>query len=368
MTTIQHSTQSQAVNIHIDRIRFTADCTHSSTGTIWYLDAPELGHVVPANGASPNMKALKDGGDKAYVRSTQIDSDGVAHALEIECCPPLLFQKHNLFGHCVMQDYVYAILDMVARRIGIDVDPTDRASWLRGGVKVTEVDLTANFGISASTVVQIMDAVDENNRFGKDRPLLTWIKLDRGSKRRSDYHELCIYGKAEELIARFFAANKCQRLGPYQTKLVQEAEKGIRAELKLRSAKLKALDLGYVSRWKDFDVAGLYFELLDTYEVQYSIQRLLTEDELEMLTKAERRAYTLWLEGHSLDDLFSRTTVWKYASSILEKTGINVRGKRRPEKLPDIDLREIFTPENVLPVPAWAFGTEYYFPPAGDGE
>jgi hypothetical protein len=364
MTPIQQAVAAQSVNIHIDKIRITADCTHNPSGRIWYFDAPDLGQVVPANGASPTMLQLVDDGGRAQVRSTQIDDNGIAHALQIHCCPPKVLQKHNLFGHCVLQDYVYVILDLVSKYLKIDVDPVDRAAWQAGQVKITEIDLTGNFGIPSGSLVSIIDAIDENNRIGKDRPLLTWITLDRGSVKRSTHHELCLYGKAEELIAQFHAANKRKRLGPYQTKLVDAARMGIRAEVKLRSALLTEHDLGFVSRWRDFNAAALYFELLGTYNVTNSIQRLLTEGELEALSHGERRAYVLWLNGLSLEEQgFCRTSVWKYENSIRDKTKIDVSGHRRPEKLPAIDLRDVFTPDNVLPVPAWAFGTPYYFPP-----
>jgi hypothetical protein len=363
MTPIQNAVAVQTANIHIDKIRITADCTHKPSGRIWYFDAPDLGQVVPANGASPTMLQLVEDGGRAQVRSTQIDDNGIAHALQIHCCPPKVLQKHNLFGHCVLQDYVYVILDLVSKYLKIDVDPADRAAWHAGQVKITEIDLTGNFGIPPGSLVSIVDAIDENNRIGKNRRLLTWIKLDRGSVKRTDFHELCIYGKAEELTAQFYTANKCKRLGPYQTKLVEEARKGIRAEVKLRSALLLERDLGYVSRWKDIDVKALYFELLMTYNVRNSIQRLLTEGEMESLSRSERSAYVLWFSGLSLEEQgLCRTSVWKYKTSILAKTGIDMSGNRRPENLPDIDLRDVFKPENLLPVPEWAIGTPYYSP------
>ena len=364
MTPIQKAVAIQTVNIHIDKMRITADCTHSPSGRVWYFDAPDLGQVVPANGASPTMLTLVDGGGRAHVRSTQIDDNGLAHALEIHCCPPKVLQKHNLFGHSVLQDYMYVILDLVTAFLKIDVDPLDRAAWKAGQVKITEIDLTGNFAIPFGSLVSIIDAIDENNRIGKNRRSLTWIKLDRGSVERSDFHELCIYGKSEELMAQFYAANKCKRLGPYQTKLVEEAKKGIRAEVKLRSALLKERDLGFVSRWRNIGVAALYFELFETYSVKHAIQQLLTEGEMEALSNKERCAYILWLNGLSLEEQgFCRTSVWKYENSIRDKTKIDVSGHRRPVKLPAIDLRDVFTPENVLPVPEWAIGTPYYFPP-----
>lgn len=346
----------QTGNIHIDRIRITAPCTHTPTGKMVYVDEADLGLVACA--ATANQKTLKDGGEKAYIRSKDIsDSTGLAGMIEVHCCPPLVLQKHNLFGHGVLQDYVYAILDLTTRRLKIDVDPFDRQQWKAGGVSITEIHLTANFGCPASAVLPIIQAVDENNTHGKQRKIPTCITLDHAKIRRSTHHALTIYDKAKELSSRF------KKPGRYQTKLIEEAAKGIRAEVKLYSQGLKQLDLGYVSRWRDVDVAGLFFQFLKKYKLQYAVQRLLTEDELASLTRPERNAYTLWLKEVPIRDQYCRTTAYKITKAILDKTGINVSGNRRPEALPDLNLADIFTRENVLPVPAWAMGTEYYSPP-----
>jgi hypothetical protein len=90
---------------------------------------------------------------------------------------------------------------------------------------------------------------------------------------------------------------------------------------------------------------------------------LLSEDQLARLTAAERRAYLLWLNDEDLNNHFSRTTVWKYNSAILEKVGMDMRGSRRPEPQPPINLAEILVPENIVPIPKGAVGSKYYWAP-----
>ncbi|WP_154819979.1 hypothetical protein SR858_03595 [Duganella zoogloeoides] len=63
-----------------------------------------------------------------------------------------------------------------------------------------------------------------------------------------------------------------------------------------------------------------------------------------------------------MDNHYCRTSLWKYARSISDKVNIDIRGGL-PTKAPPVDTDEIFVPENVLQVPAWAIGTEYYSPP-----
>jgi hypothetical protein len=356
----------RSANIHIDKIRITAEWTHQPTGKTHYFDEDEFGSL-PSGSARKNQKALVDGGEKAYIKSKGIDQHGVAHLVEIHCCPPLVLQKHNLFGHCILQDYVYPILNLAAKRLGLDVDPVQRAEWQRGGVSITEIHLTANFGCPRTAVLPIIDAIDANYAEGKSRIVPTSITVHGAKLRRSKSHALTVYDKHIELAAAFRSENRGRKPGAFQSKLLEKASKDIRVDIKLFSEELKYLDLGYVIRWKNVNVTELYFRFLKKYRLSHPIQRLLTADELNVLTKAERNAYQLWLAGHDLIDQFSRTTAWKYAKLLFAKTGIDVKGKRRPDALPAFDTSGIFTPENVLPVPRWAIGTRFFHSPAEMG-
>jgi hypothetical protein len=48
---------------------------------------------------------------------------------------------------------------------------------------------------------------------------------------------------------------------------------------------------------------------------------------------------------------------------IQAKTGMNIGVDRRTEVQPAVDLKTLFAPQNVRPVPRWAVGTKYYSPP-----
>lgn len=320
------------------------------------LDDPELGHVPV--GATADRRALKHAGKDAYVRSKDIDSaTGFASTLEIHCCPPLYLQKHNLFGHGNLPSYAYTIADLITLKRGITVPPEDRLDWMEGNIKVTEVHLTANFGCPSDHVHQIIAALDENNSSGKSRPSDTWITLGLAPSRRSLYHALTIYAKYQELLTKF------KNPEPWQAKLLEEAGDTIRAEIKLYSKELKYCTLGYTRDWCDKDVAEMFFEYFARYNVYHSIQRLLTDDELAVLSKAEIRAYKLWLTGEELTEHYGRTGLWKLAKSIRDKVNVDITGARRPEALPQIDLRSVFAPENVVGVPEWLRGSEHYWGP-----
>jgi len=89
---------------------------------------------------------------------------------------------------------------------------------------------------------------------------------------------------------------------------------------------------------------------------------LLTEDE-EKLLKAELITYALWLLKQDLLRLWSVSTIFRYSRAIKQKVGVNILSNRRPERLLALDLSEILTVENIVPVPGWLIEAGRYWAP-----
>lgn len=47
----------------------------------------------------------------------------------------------------------------------------------------------------------------------------------------------------------------------------------------------------------------------------------------------------------------------------MSKVGVNILSNRRPERLPGLDLSEILTLENIVPVPDWLVEAGRYWRP-----
>lgn len=331
--------------VHIDRLHVTGPLDHKPLGELFYKLYE--GEPVPV-GASAFKPNKKRNPDEVYIRSREVQANGRAYMLEFDCCPPKILQGHNFFGHGDLLDYTYAMFDRQTSKFGLAVDPSQREEWLTGQVGVTGVHLCANFWCQPGMQLPFINGIDNNNLKGKHRDELTCITLGSTPKRRSLYHMVTAYAKGVLLRKEW------KRPGPLQARIVCTSERSFRIEIKLYSQWLKENGLGYVMRWKDVDVNEIYFRLLAGYNIANSFQPLLTEDERQILSNAEQRAYMLWLNGADLKDYFSRTTVWKYNTDILKKTGIDMHANRRPEKLPLVDLRELLVPENIVPIPHWA--------------
>ena len=346
-------------NIHIDRIRVLIPCKHQTIGKLWFDADEETGEIAPA-AASAMKYSDADSLGGALVHSKVISKDGTASYLFIDCCPPLILQPHNVFGHSILSDYVYAVADLITRKLGIKVCKEDRKAW-RESTKVTGIHITASFNCPAEYVEHVIDAIDANTRKGKHRDEIKQIALGFTGKRRSKYHVLSIYYKWDEL-QKPFGPNP----GPARKKLLEVMKNAIRAEVKLYSQFLsnRRRPLQQVSDWDDVDLKELYFEVLDKYDLQFSIRPQLTVDELTMLTSAEQRAYQLWLAGVDVYQQFtSRTTRLAHIKNIKKKTGIDIGGRRRPDKLPALDLREIFCSSNLIAVPEWLKDSPYFWRP-----
>ena len=361
-----YATCNQRSGVFIDGIRILAPCLHRPQGKHGQILDPDTGEIT--YGATAIQQSLEEGHGKVYIHSKQIDRRlGAARAILIDCCPPKVLQGHNVFGHAVLQDYVYEILDRVTRALGIDVRPEDWAMWRAGIIQLTGIHLTANFTCRREQIVPIIDAIDLSNRHGKQRILPTWITLGLTPKGRSKYHTLTLYDKLEEMGRFPWPTTRLQRL------LMAEAERGFRVEVKLFAQGLDSLsgsksvggrNLKQVAGWAALDVAALFFRVFDKYQVVHAVQPVPTLAELRILAPKELNAYLLWEKEYSLKEQFpNRGTAGRYAAVIEQKLGVNIRVDRRAEEQPAIDLKELFAPTNVRALPGWALGTRFYSPP-----
>jgi hypothetical protein len=376
-----------AGRVHIDRLKVTAAIDHKPLGDIFYKDHPDYGdYAVASEAVGTDAKRKYDDPGYYYARSLQVRGRDNAYELCTECCPPMQLQGHNFFGHADVQDYAYTILDMAARRHGLAPTDEERQAWREGQSKLGVMHLCANFGCDPSHKPLILSAIDENNPKGKHRDWETCLSLGYGMQGRSQYHTATFYDKWTLLSIDW------PRPGPLQRRLLELARNSFRIEIKLYSqwfrehgvdesgkiwlrktfenaqkrgngptGKLKSLL--YAMNWANVDLDALYFELLKTYKINSSIQRMLTDDEERDLSKGARRAYLLWLAGRDIKREYCRSTVHKYQSEIDDKFGVIITAARRPERLPSIDLADMLVPANILPIPGWAYGTPRYWPP-----
>lgn len=370
-------------HVHIDRLKVAGPLEHAMLGEAFFKGHPDYGHYAIASEAMGTSKKHQNDPNEFYVRSTRISDNGLANEIVLDCCPPMQLQGHNLFGHADVLDYTNAIFDRTTSLNSLPVGESQLREWRTGQTKLLGMHITGNLGSPSHAKGAILNAVDQNNPKGKRRDPETCLTLGLVGKGRSEYHTLTLYDKYCLLSIDW------PKPGPLQRRILALANETLRVEIKLHAqwlrtygidedgkivnllqlrktnpaAALKVKSLAYTMNWATVDIDALFFELLNTYQIRNAIQRVLTNDEEAMLTKAERRAYLLWLKGEILADNYERTSCWQLSKSVHLKTGVDMRAVRRPERLPQLDLLELFTANNLMPVPSWAHGTSCYVAP-----
>lgn len=356
------SLQPKTGHIHIDRITVNGPLEHEPLGELFYCNDPIYGYVAKGASAYTPKRKRNPLPDDLYIKSSEIRDNGLAYRLLFDCCPPQILQGHNFFGHADLPDYAYTIFDRQLTKHGLTASAEERGLWRTGRlINLSQAHLAGNFWFPPHEKMMFLDSIDRANRSGKHRDIASCITLGFTPQRRSTVQTLCVYDKLPLLLKQWSMP------GQYQAKLIELADGSIRIEVRLYAHGLQQRQLTSVAAWANVDVDALFFEVLSEFNVGNAIQPLLTPDEQKDLTNTEKVTYILWLLKQDLKTLLSPSTIHRHQKTILAKTGIDIDGHNRPQRLPTIDLSEILSPANLVPLPEWAVGSDRYWAPGQGG-
>jgi hypothetical protein len=346
-------------HIHIDRFTLSGPLAHHSLGEKFYRDDPSVGIVVAgARAYTPKRRKNPRPGDIFIKSSIFSDHDKMANRILFDCCPPQVKQGHNVFGHGDLLDYCYAVFLEQLDFHDLTATPEEHAWWQTGrAISVSVVHLTGNFWFPPHLKTMFINAIDEANKSGKHRDIESCITLGFNASRRSTHQGVSIYNKHLLLLKEWSVP------GVYQGKLIELIDGSIRIEVRLYEGGLAYRELKSASCWANVDVDQLFFDVLSGFNIGNAIQPLLTADEKKLLTNAELITYLLWLHKHDLRELLSASTISRHSRAIMSKVGVDILSDRRPERLPELDLSEILTVENIVPVPDWLIEAGRYWSP-----
>ncbi len=345
-------------HVHIDRLKIVLPFIHRKIGDgKWEFISDETGEIRQA--ANSQSGSLDYYESTYYLHSKNVQPCGTATELEVDLCPPKLLGRHNCFGHHNLVRYVNQVMDKLlseAKHLqGIKPSEEDKARWQRGDFRVLGVHLTANFRCPRELVQPIIRALDVHNDEGKQKNYSTSLSLGYVGKKRSQLRTLTVYDKWVE------RAKEWRNPGTIRKNILDAISDSIRAEVKLYPARLKQLNLDVGSHWLGQDVEGLYFAELKKFKVWVNYQPHLTVDEMRGLKDTQRNALIAWQHGTSYQNLFDvRQTGAKHAKAILDLTGIDIQSAKRPKSLDQISTMELFTPQNIIPVPEWLKNSDYF--------
>ena len=295
------------------------------------------------------------------VRTATHTVDPCTH-LEISGNPVKFFQGHNLWGTDDLAALAVATIRHLVELLPLSPTPADIASWLRGDIQLTRVDVTESFHLpSQAAVLAWLRAAEQTAHLShRGRGQLvkgSTLYFGKNSRRWS----LKLYSKGQEIRAKGHGQDAILGL----PSAVEWAQRTLRAELTLRSMELQRIGLAAVSAWLDLDgvTSGVTRELLAERlgAMTMTVTSHLPPEVLEGFRPALRMAYQSWEAGADLRAILPKATFYKHRAELLPH-GIDIATLMPREVSNVVPLFK--TLEAVpAPVPDWAVGTLLYFEP-----
>lgn len=295
--------------------------------------------------------------DSVAVRSVR-GSDGTGDCSHIYISGNLVkfFQGHNVFGTDDLRGLLMDFLLHLPNVLDLDVCESPIAHVDEALLK--RVDINYSFRCESSEQVENWIAAVERCatlRY-RGRGVMSSGTLYYGKNSRR--WSLKFYNKKREVID-----NRSKHRNVNKS-ILEYADGLLRCEVVLRGMELNSRGLRTVKDFEDLEDNGVC-ELFERYLRNFDIGVLdmKTLDYKTELSGVEQAAYTLWLQGFDLREVYPRATFYRHKKSILDKLNINVAipcdGGFKKLTYPTIE----FVKAKFEPTPSWAIGTDFYYDP-----
>jgi II/X family phage/plasmid replication protein len=285
--------------------------------------------------------------------------------------PSKFLQGHNLFGSDDLVSLVVAATLKALRLIQdsfpvgsryaqTDLMPSDEclATWVAGDFLVARADLTFMFHVGSTADVRSWISVAGDaarmrykNRVS-DRGTLYFGRSEKGKRAKDEAWKL--YCKRDELDAHQLPAQL-----PHRNDLLAYSEGMLRAELTLRRRVLNKFGLLFGRDWSAERVAEIFRLRWELLELSDNV--IVPVEVVQALPRHLQAAYLAWQVGMDPEQLYPRTTLYRYRKDILARTGIDILVPAPKSNV--IPLRRVLslTPATI---PDFARGTSLLFEPS----
>lgn len=279
-------------------------------------------------------------------------------AINIHCCPLKPLQGHNVFGTNKVCQLGGTLICAVLDKLEIVYTEKQRAAWMAGDFDIRMLDITHRFQLPDGVDVQQLCEHMLRTTSTVFRP--AWFRSGVGVRMAVPLGRAAwiFYDKLLELDDKRTHSEKHLRaivgenVDDVFSRLREEADGNIRAELKLSKEYLEKHGLNRGSAWTLERVQEVYFDELAGlgFENHQPIERLMTS--AAGLKHHLRRTFKLWGHRESLRKDFKPSTLEYHRAQIRSAIGIDILcDVPVVEALP---LSQIFSPENIMPTfPGW---------------
>lgn len=306
---------------------------------------------------------------KIAVRSTDIDTEGMAHSLLIAGNPLKWFQGHNLFGTSDALSISICFIFSALRSLNIQPSKKESFKIFSGFFKVREIHTTKCYKLEshqqvAAWIRQAADAgtsrlkgttayEDETLYFG----MSDFGKGGKGKKSRRFI--IKIYAKGPELSKHQLPADLERR-----NDLIAYADNLLRVEVELYHMELERLGLNLGYQWASDTANKVYADKLKGVSIPENLE--IPHQDFLTLPPGLRGTYLAWREGIPLGPrtyFKNRRTYYNHRSALLAyKIDIAVK-PRNEEEANTIPLWDVAKMVEA-PVPSWAIGTPLFYEPS----
>lgn len=261
-----------------------------------------------------------------HVRSLGGDGKGNATHLYIDGNPSKWLQGHNLVGS---DDLVALVWDSFQRLCGmLGLQPTDieKQKVKTGRYRVTRVDYNRMFELPSRADVRAWLRAGEfkcKSRHGRPVNNRGTLTFGKGS---SHWSVVC-YCKADEITA----GGSHKLPDDFNSMDVHEwLDNKLRVELRLRSKKLKSLELENAYQLTPAALWALYRQFIGELDMSEQIE--LNNEQMMKLPRKVLGTYMLWKAGHDLKEMISNGTYYRHRTELMQLgIDINIRCDRRDD-------------------------------------
>lgn len=282
---------------------------------------------------------------KVRVRSYgDLDSKGHASQLLFSGNPSKFMQGHNVWGI----DDPMALMQAVLGRVCSSLDIAPVRARALASATVSRLDFTKSLQFETREQVRAylsQVSIRAHSRSGRPQTTGTTLYFQKGSRR----HEVVCYGKGDELNA---PKHKLPDNLPGREKILEEADKLLRVELRIKGKELDQIGLRQLGNCTPKRLHEVYADYVGRIEM--STNTHIANDQIVALGRAVGNTYLMHKEGIDVRSIMSERTFYRHRAKLL-RYGIDISVPMpRQGSAEIIPLHRVIEAEPYQ-VPTWAY-------------
>lgn len=322
----------------IDYVEAIIKCKHTPFGNIADYTDIRTGKVKQRN----LEVDVKNGISNIKVRSLKQGRE-----IKVSGNPLMFLQQHNLFGTDDLIGLMHGMFMKATELLHIKVNELAENRILNGDFILRRVDIAHNFRMPQRDCVNKVIREIGYSWFEQNRNVSIYPNQSAYLNQHSKRWTLKFYNKRQQLIAS-------KKHLPHKAKLLDYAERFVRAELTLRFPVLKDRPICLGSGWSDLSLPQrLLLKSIRKANLNGGVKMCLTPSEIAAQSASMKRIYVSWARGDSIKELYGSANYYRTRKQFKE-LGIDISMPPHPSRNIEIHLADLLKEENIATFPRFA--------------